>query len=301
MCDEAACLVPAAAGVLGTALVNPLDAVSVVRSKASAWMTRLRMHDEARACLVASATAGILGTAIAHPFDTAAVLRSTGRPLPSWRNTHHLYRGLGAATLQGAVIFSVLLGCFEWFKGQGCTVPQAAVACAVPESVIRGPIEAWKNMTQTGYTVRGSQLGRALMLGTLGTFARETPGNVVYFSSFEYLRSSGFGPAVAGLCTGAAYTLAVYPIESVRTQYVTGIRPLRPTFRGSGPFLARSVFLTAFVQYFYESLLGKQMGHGMEVKGDKPVNTKPDITFTFGYGKGTSVFSEYARAASIFV
>ena len=232
------------------------------------------MDDDACACLASSAAAGVLGTALVHPLDTAAVLRSTGQPLPRWQQAHQLYRGLGPAALQGALIYGALLGCFEWFMSRGCTLPQAAALSAIPEGLVRGPLEAWKNLTQTRTNLRGSQLGRSLVQGTIGTLAREVPGNTVYFMMYDRMRNSSYGAVLSGLCTGAVYTLVVYPIESMRTQLVTGVRPVRPTYRGSGPYLARAALITCFVRSFYECMLGKQTGQGMQSEAGKASSAK---------------------------
>ena len=81
--------------------------------------------------------------------------------------------------------------------------------------------------------------------------------------TYEGARSAGAGAFLAGVCTGATYTAVIYPIEAARTQLVTGVWPLRFTYRGSGFFFARMVLATAFVQYFFEAILGRPIGlHG---------------------------------------
>jgi hypothetical protein len=206
-----------------------------------------------------SSVAGVGATLITHPLDTWAVHRQTGRPLPA--HPSGFFRGLGPAAVQGALIYGSLIGCFETFYSWGMPLAIAAAASAIPESAVRGPLEALKNLQQTGRTQGGWRLARTLGKGTMGTLAREIPGNTIYFCTYTWVRSHDVNPWLTGALTGAAYTVVCQPIESMRAQLVTG-KALRPTFQGSGPYFMRSVLITAFVQYFYEKLLGHKMGGG---------------------------------------
>jgi hypothetical protein len=192
---------------------------------------------------VCSAIAGVLSTAIAHPFDTIAVYMSTNRPLP--HSCSSLYRGLGPAIFQGAVIYGALLGGYETLLSLGLPMLIASALSAVPESLLRGPFEAIKNLQQTEHVPDGGWKGRArtILIGTLGTLGREVPGNIVYWHTQSYVRSHGGASWLAGAITGVTYTLAVYPIESMRTQMVTGVKKMRPNYRGLGSYFIRAVLM----------------------------------------------------------
>lgn len=221
-------------------------------------------HIEQFSC---AAVAGVLAMAITHPLDTWSVFRQTGRPLP--KNPLAFFRGLGPAALQGAFIYSVMLGGYEALRGWGWSLPAAAAACSVPESLFRGPLEAIKNLRQTSYSPGGPlKVAATIAVGTLGTLAREIPGNITYFTTYEFAQSRGAGAALAGAVTGAAYTVVCYPIETVRTQVVTGVKSPWPTFRGVGPYLGRSVLITVCVQQFYELLLGRPMGEHRNARSE---------------------------------
>jgi len=95
-----------------------------------------------------AALAGVLATAVTHPLDTAAVFRQTGRALPVSIGLY--YRGPGPACIQGALIYGAILGGYEVLRGIGWNLIPAAAASALPESLVRGPLDALKNLRQTG-------------------------------------------------------------------------------------------------------------------------------------------------------
>lgn len=210
----------------------------------------------ARTVACASA-AGTLATLLTHPLDTWAVAMQTGRTLPA--NPAAYLRGIGPAAVQGAAVYGCMLGGFEALLASGLSLTAAAALAAFPEAAFRGPLEAIKNLKQTGQAMpKGAKaLGALLATGTAGTLAREVPGNIAYFTTQDAARSAGCGPWVAGLLMGATYTASVYPLESVRAQVVCGaaLVDARPTMKGCGPFAARACLLTGFVTFFYDRLL----------------------------------------------
>ena len=158
-------------------------------------------------------------------------------------------------------MYGLLLGTYESFRADGWSLPLASVISTLPESIVRGPLEAIKNMQQTLRKPSGTELAMVLLKGTVGTWVRETPGNLVYFSSFDYFRKyTDVSTLTAGAATGALLAAAVYPIEAMRTQYVTGIRPIRPTFRGGLPYMGRSITMVAGTMVAYKLISGRDMG-----------------------------------------
>ena len=202
---------------------------------------------------VCSATAGLLATVISHPFDTIAVHLATRRPMP--RSLGELFYGVGPAAFQGLLVYGSLIQVYETLIDWGWPVLLAAAVAAIPESIVRGPMQAIQNMQQTGFRPRGAAYLWTLVQGSMGTLAREMPGNLVYFPTYNFVRARGYASWVAGAATGAAYTVAVYPIEAMRSQLVTG-KPIRPTYQGSGPYFVKMVILGLFVQFFYTALIG---------------------------------------------
>jgi len=216
---------------------------------------------------VYSAMAGATGTAVSHPFDTVAVFRATNRPLP-WRTPIAFCRGLGPAVMQGAVVYGVLLGTYEKLTWEyGFSWYAASLISTVPESIVRGPLEAWKNMQQTLYRPRGSELAKLLSKATLGTFVRECPGNLVYFGGFDFFRKSKvikeyFGDSstiVAGALTGTLFGAIVFPLEAIRTQIATG-KPIQLTYRGALPYIGRSTTMIAVTFAAFKLYSGRDMG-----------------------------------------
>merc|ERR1712166_1067322 len=133
--------------------------------------------------LVASAGAGVVATAISHPLDTWAIHRMVGKPLHL--SPANLYRGIGPACLQAVAIYGAMLGSFAVMREHlGYSMVVSAMVAAVPEGLVKGPLEALKNLRQTKTPVSG----RVLAVGTVGMLCRELPGNVAYFGAYEAVR-----------------------------------------------------------------------------------------------------------------
>ena len=209
---------------------------------------------------VYSAAAGAIGSAISHPFNTWAVFRSTNRPVP-WGTPLAFYRGLAPASLQGAIVYGVLLGTYEKLvKVYGFEWYTAALISTVPESIIRGPLEAVTNMQQTLHRPTGAALVKTLAKGTFGTWVRECPGNLVYFGAFDYIRSNtDSSTLVASTVTGALYGAVVFPFEAMRAQVSTG-SPIRFTYQGAMPYIGRCVTMIPGTFVSFKILSGRDMG-----------------------------------------
>ena len=153
-----------------------------------------------------------------------------------------------------------MLGTYEIAREHfGLGVAAAALASAVPESMVKGPLETLKNLSQTA--VRPVSLPATLFRGTAAMLLREVPGNVAYFWTYERIRGEGRhashwtrSPLLAGVGAGAAFALAVYPIDSIRAQVVTGCqwRDVRPSYRGFGPYIVRAMAITGALFGTYE-------------------------------------------------
>ena len=210
--------------------------------------------------LMYGALAGATGTAVSHPFDTWAVHRATNRTLP-WKTPLAFYRGLPPAVLQGALVYGLLLGTYEkLILDYEFTWYTASLLSTIPESITRGPLEAVKNMQQTLYRPTGVKLISTLAKGTMGTFARECPGNLVYFGTFSYLkRTTELSTLSAAALTGAIFGATVYPLEAMRTQVATG-KALVPTYVGAMPYIARSVTMITTTFFAFKLYSGKDLG-----------------------------------------
>ncbi len=122
-------------------------------------------------------TSGVIATALTHPLDTWAVHRQTGRPLIF--TPRNLYRGISPACFQASLIYGVFLGSYEYARnpqGLDFGIIGAAAASAIPESIVKGPLEALKNMRQTGTKLPRPILTAGalrLLAATGGILARE--------------------------------------------------------------------------------------------------------------------------------
>uniref|UniRef100_A0A7S1NVJ8 Mitochondrial carrier protein n=1 Tax=Eutreptiella gymnastica TaxID=73025 RepID=A0A7S1NVJ8_9EUGL len=196
-----------------------------------------------------SALAGMAATFLTHPIDTWAVNRAAFGSLRV--PLRLLARGLPTAVLSSAVIYGMMLGVYDSIKLMGFGSLQAAVLTALPEGLVKGPLEAVKNRQQVGVRPSAAVLAR----GALGMVVREMPLNVIYFGTYEAMTGPSSAEqfhagCLAGLVSGAL----MYPLEALRVQYVTGT-PLRLTYQGGSGFIFRGTIHTGLLFYMYERLL----------------------------------------------
>jgi len=202
--------------------------------------------------LIVSGAAGVVATVITHPLDTWTVHLQTGRPIKLRPSV--LYRGLTPACLQASIIYTAFLGSYDYVRRElDCSVLLAASASAVPESLVKGPLETLKNLHQTKQAFPPTMAGSAQLAlkGTMALLCRELPGNMAYFTSYDWMRRHGYNAFLGGAVAGACFTFASYPIETMRTQLVTG-KKIRPTIRGIGPFTTRAMVVTAVLLQTYD-------------------------------------------------
>jgi hypothetical protein len=214
--------------------------------------------------VIYAAAAGVLAVGVTHPLDTWVVHRQTGRQLPSLE-PRVLYRGVVPALAQASIIYGAMLGSYELLrKDYKMSVVVAAALSAIPESIVKGPLEAAKNLKQTKQPLPPILSTAALRLCGIAfvtCLAREVPGNMAYFYCYEESRHLGLSPALSGGAAATGFTLCSYPLETLRAQMVTGARK-ELTWRGVGPYWLRGVAVTAclFSSYEYfntETALGK--------------------------------------------
>ena len=204
-----------------------------------------------------AAIAGVVAVALTHPIDTFVVHKQTNRILQPTFTT--LYRGLLPALGQAAIIYGVMLGSYEYLKQQDFTPALAGAVSAVPESMVKGPLEAIKNNRQTGRPSWPCGIAARvnfLAWSTAGMMLREIPGNVCYFWTYEECRKRQWHPFFAGAAAATAFTAAVYPLDAYRAQKVTGA-PTRFTWQGVVPYWIRGMAVTGILFTCYEALQSK--------------------------------------------
>ena len=201
-----------------------------------------------------AAIAGVCAVALTHPIDTYVVNRQTNRILQPTFTT--LYRGLLPALGQAAIIYGVMLGSYDYLKQRDFTPALAGAVSAVPESMVKGPLEAIKNNRQTGRPSWPCGIAARvnfLAWSTAGMMLREIPGNVCYFWTYEECRKRQWHPFFAGAAAATAFTAAVYPLDAYRAQMATGA-PRRFTWQGVVPYWTRGMLVTGILFTCYEAL-----------------------------------------------
>ncbi|KIM36690.1 hypothetical protein M413DRAFT_449031 [Hebeloma cylindrosporum] len=165
-------------------------------------------------------------------------------------------------------------------------VPQAA---GNPNRKLPGPISVLMSVIRTT-GVRG------LWLGHTGTFIRETGGTAAWFGTKEYVASlllacrgrlecdsdsslaSSARPtdllpwesALSGACAGAAFNLALFPADSVKSAIQTA-EELRPTTGNGSSIPAKQSFAGTFVaMYRAQGIRGLYAGCGITIARSIP-------------------------------
>ena len=203
-----------------------------------------------------AALAGVFAVACTHPVDTWVVHRQTSRTLELRPSI--LYRGLYPALGQAALIYGVMLGTYEHLSSTyGCSPAVAGALSAIPESIIKGPLEGIKNNKQTNRPALPAGFAARLdflFWSTSGMLLREIPGNVAYFCTYEYCRKKHeLSPFVSGAAAATAFTALVYPLDALRAQKITGKVPMF-TLKGVVPYWIRGMLVTGILFATYEKL-----------------------------------------------
>ena len=218
---------------------------------------------------VIPAIAGAFAAALAHPVDLFVVANQTGnkeRTLVELRKwpLKTLSRGIWPSLLQAVIVYPFMFGTYDFFRSRGNSVSLSAVAAALPETAVKGPLESLKNLQQMNVPITG----RAIAKGTALMGAREGPGNVLYFGIYELARDSLFAlePFAAGVCAGCLSAVWFYPVDAMRAQAVVGVplTKLRPTFKGCGPYLLRSMWMTGTLFYAVEYMRERNGRTGLQ-------------------------------------
>ena len=164
----------------------------------------------------------------------------------------------------------------EYYRG----VFLAGFACGIPLTLLQNPLDVWRTRLQTSY-IRGSSAvlqsilssanpQAALMRGTSITFARNTLGNGIYFSCYEWTTrifdaqfSAGdgekswqhnFARAIAcGGSTGVAFNALFHPLMTVRARMQAATASSLES-RGGPSDVARSLFRAAGIGGFYRGV-----------------------------------------------
>lgn len=202
------------------------------------------------------ALSGVFATLLTHPLDTIVVHKVNKSPLTFTPSV--LYRGLFPACGQALLIYGSMLGTYTVARDDfNLSVASAAAVSALPESLIKGPLEAIKNRSQVGKAWPRAWRARCelLLKGTLAMMCREVPGNMLYFGSYEYLRSNSVPPLIAGAAAGGAFCF-VLPLEAVRVQIVSGrpFKDVEPNVNGFIPYVFRAVVVTSILFATFEAI-----------------------------------------------
>ena len=158
---------------------------------------------------------------------------------------------------------------------------EALVGSGVPQK-LPGPISLLMSV------IRNTGL-RGLWLGHTGTFIRETGGTAAWLGTKEYVASlllarrstitdtqqlHAWESAFSGACGGAAYNLALFPADTVKSAMQTEeeLRPKSTTVRGlDSPIPRKATFGGTFMAlYRAQGIRGLYAGCGITVARSIP-------------------------------
>ncbi|KAF8906833.1 mitochondrial carrier domain-containing protein [Gymnopilus junonius] len=210
------------------------------------------------------------------------IRRVTHRPPEEKLPLYHLALAAAGA---GAVT-SFLLTPIELVKCKmqvQMLIPQAPTQQGALPRVLPGPISVLVSV------IRSTGL-RGLWLGHTGTLIRETGGTAAWFGTKEYVASlllarrlrleqstasatelRPWESALSGACAGAAFNLALFPADSVKSAMQTA-EELRPTVNVPGaPEVPRPTFVGTFkAMYRAQGIRGLYAGCGITVARSIP-------------------------------
>ncbi|KAF7338695.1 hypothetical protein MVEN_01045300 [Mycena venus] len=169
---------------------------------------------------------------------------------------------------------------------------QMLVAPAVSSSLSSQPQQLLGPLAVTMSVIRNAGI-RGLWLGHTGTFIRETGGTAAWFTTKEFVASllvarrqtkpkdgtltsasakelRPWESALSGACAGAAFNLALFPADTVKSAMQTE-EELRPVARSLGKAPPRPSFLATFkAMYRAQGIKGLYAGCGITVARSGP-------------------------------
>ncbi|KAF6753673.1 mitochondrial carrier [Ephemerocybe angulata] len=260
--------------------------------------------------------AGMISKVFEHPFDLtkvrlqSQVLDASARfngpwdcLTKTWKNEgiRGLYRGLPAPVVGAMAENASLFFSYEQFK---TLIRSAAAGAGAATSFILTPIELVKCKMQVQMLTldpaarNGAKMPgplsvfmsvvrttgvRGLWLGHTGTFIRETGGTAAWFGTKsrdacqdEMDTVTASGSAVSGACAGAAFNIALFPADTVKSAMQT-----EEELRGKQPAGApRPSFLGTFkAMYRAQGVKGLYAGCGITVMRSIPSSAIIFLTY----------------------
>jgi hypothetical protein len=227
---------------------------------------------EAAINLVAGTTSGFSGKLVEYPFDTIKVLLQTQDPrkpaftgpincfFTTWRDygIRGLYRGLLTPLLGSAMENAALFTSYGWIKatvavnpnklsffelvlcgiGTGVSVgavltPVELVKCRLQVQQSAGAVQRYSSPMDVITQTLKSEGIRGMYRGHTSTLAREIPGNVAWFGTYDLVCNmltpkggsksdiNTIGHMIAGASAGVMYWSAFFPADVAKSKIQT--------------------------------------------------------------------------------
>lgn len=209
---------------------------------------------------IAGISNGIVQNVVGHPFDTVKVLLQNKVNLNNIRITD-LYRGFKYPLFNQIISNSVALDTHAKLKKLG--IKNEFINGGITGAIITPfafVFDIFKIKSQTGFKYSFNDFIKPTSFALTGL--REIPAYSLYLGSYFEMRKYDINPALAGGLAGCINWTATYPLDTIRTRYIT-FRDIeliecilmRKYWNGYGVCMLRAFLVSSFGFSAYEYTL----------------------------------------------
>tara|TARA_B100001248_G_C27380400_1_gene456636 strand:+ start:357 stop:1004 length:648 start_codon:yes stop_codon:yes gene_type:complete len=193
-----------------------------------------------------------------HPFDTMKVNIQNNNMKNYVLNIKNLYKGISYPLVTNSILTSLQFGCYNYFKKRDNTDTISSAATGLVISFVSSPIDRFKIKKQ----ILSSNIYNKPFKGLYLTISREIPANVIYFNTYNYMRSNEYNILLSGGTSGILSWLLTYPIDVIKTRIqsdnfkdIQSAIKKKNFFHGLCPCLARAMIVNSIGFYVYEYII----------------------------------------------
>ena len=167
---------------------------------------------------------GIFQTIIGHPLDTLKTIKqnNSNNNLKNSKNIY-LYAGLKYPLIQNSIVCSTSFYTNYTLHKSFDNIYFSSFVTGIISSIIICPLDEYKIKSQQNIIFK---VNKKTLLKSYKNFhilmLREIPANIIYFSSYEYLKNNNLSFFISGSIAGVLSWLITHPIDTIKTRLQSG-------------------------------------------------------------------------------
>lgn len=167
--------------------------------------------------LIAGVFSGLAQTMIGYPLDTLKVWKQNNSSFhPSVRN---LYKGIKYPLIQNPIICGSGFYTNDYLMKKTNNIYISSALAGFVNSIILAPLDYYKIRRQQQLNTNFFHCYKNYSI----VASREIPANLVYFSSYNFLKKHDVSTELAGGCAGISSWVCTYPMDTLKTRMQTNV------------------------------------------------------------------------------